>query len=164
MILSVAPLVGAWIETKTPLLRALTTECRTPRGCVDWNLQGLNTCVCFGLSHPSWVRGLKQPWRGGFAWIFHVAPLVGAWIETHIHLSSLYDNMILPLLYICFLKGTIVLFAGHICAISRHFYSISFLKMDYANTLHLVVIFRFRLMYRNKTHASIKSKYNFGTL
>ena len=57
-----------------------------------------------------------------------VAPLVGAWIETHIHLSSLYDNMILPLPYICFLKGTIVLFAGHICAISRHFYSISFYK------------------------------------
>ena len=57
-----------------------------------------------------------------------VAPLVGAWIETHIHLSSLYDNMILPLLYICFLKGTIMLFAGHICTISRHFYSISFYK------------------------------------
>lgn len=36
--------------------------------------------------------------------------------------------------------------------------------MDYANTLHLVVIFRFRLMYRNKTHAFIKSKYSFDTL
>ena len=103
-----------------------------------------------GLSHPSWVRGLKlsisvvvtwyyeshPSWVRGLKPFHDVSrinaekshPLVGAWIETHIHLSSLYDNMILPLLYICFLKGTIVLFAGHICTISRHFYSISFYK------------------------------------
>ena len=79
-------------------------------------------------SHPSWVRGLKRKNSRRNENPQTVAPLVGAWIETHIHLSSLYDNMILPLLYICFLKGTIVLFAGHICAISRHFYSISFYK------------------------------------
>ena len=55
----VAPLVGAWIETK--FLR-----------------------VCFiqvHMSHPSWVRGLKlslsKPTHHD-----KVAPLVGAWIET----------------------------------------------------------------------------------
>ena len=37
----------------------------------------------FHLSHPSWVRGLKLP-----NWLMSkrvaiVAPLVGAWIETH---------------------------------------------------------------------------------
>ncbi len=80
------------------------------------------------MSHPSWVRGLKQTDCCRISTRQEVAPLVGAWIETHIHLSSLYDNMILPLLYICFLKGTIVLFAGHICTISRHLYSISFYK------------------------------------
>ena len=35
-----------------------------------------------GLSHPVWVRGLKQrvPQRQDLP--FHVAPRVGAWIET----------------------------------------------------------------------------------
>ena len=101
----VAPLVGAWIETALTARHLILFRCRTPRGCVDWNMEN-SKCTNF-----------KK-----------VAPLMGAWIETHIHLSSLYDNMILPLLYICFLKGTIVLFAGQICAISRHFYSISFYK------------------------------------
>ena len=101
----VAPLVGAWIETS-----------KLPRCC--W---------------PRWVAPLVGAWIETVLATYNeklcpVAPLVGAWIETHIHLSSLYDNMILPLLYICFLKGTIMLFAGHICTISRHFYSISFYK------------------------------------
>ena len=56
--LSVAPYVGAWIETII-----------VPAGRFDLK------------SHPTWVRGLKL-----FCFIFHnikdVAPYVGAWIET----------------------------------------------------------------------------------
>ena len=55
---SVAPRVGAWIETDTP-----------------GQLRG------FTESHPVWVRGLKRELGadclGGL-----VAPRVGAWIET----------------------------------------------------------------------------------
>ncbi len=57
---SVAPRVGAWIETsiiadKVPL------------------------CV---MSHPVWVRGLKQEGNQFNAEQNQVAPRVGAWIET----------------------------------------------------------------------------------
>ena len=57
--LSVAPLVGAWIETFAPkIIRVIS------------------------LSHPSWVRGLKPyPSEQEFE-DTAVAPLVGAWIET----------------------------------------------------------------------------------
>ena len=34
----VAPLVGAWIETPSPLPPPPGVACRTPRGCVDWNI------------------------------------------------------------------------------------------------------------------------------
>ena len=35
------------------------------------------------MSHPSWVRGLKLLYLIRKAWQKSVAPLVGAWIETH---------------------------------------------------------------------------------
>ena len=55
----VAPYVGAWIETL-----------KTQKSYSDV------------LSHPTWVRGLKQ--RGSYREIRAkwVAPYVGAWIET----------------------------------------------------------------------------------
>ena len=56
---TVAPLVGAWIETKAFLAMRLTSK-----------------------SHPSWVRGLKQNNAKGTGKVRKVAPLVGAWIET----------------------------------------------------------------------------------
>ena len=34
------------------------------------------------MSHPVWVRGLKQPLRGICPALQGVAPRVGAWIET----------------------------------------------------------------------------------
>ena len=55
---TVAPLVGAWIETENTIRRYNAV-----------------------LSHPSWVRGLK-PFVGGDLSLIAVAPLVGAWIET----------------------------------------------------------------------------------
>ena len=56
----VAPYVGAWIET----LR-------------------VTTCGCGGVSHPTWVRGLKLPLRHQPNRPAYVAPYVGAWIETY---------------------------------------------------------------------------------
>ena len=82
-------------------------QCRTPRGCVDWNPLAVTIEPYFAMSHPSWVRGLK--WKRKQAtkkykvkshpsWVrglkFNeltkkrrwdtVAPLVGAWIEMTI--------------------------------------------------------------------------------
>ena len=58
-LISVAPLVGAWVETSS------------------WV-----SMRCGPRSRPSWARGLKR----GFAWLngrsLNVAPLVGAWVET----------------------------------------------------------------------------------
>ena len=57
--LSVAPLVGAWIETGA--------TAQTPQA---------------PESHPSWVRGLKRLVLCLLLLAGVVAPLVGAWIET----------------------------------------------------------------------------------
>ena len=58
--LAVAPLAGAWIETKC-------NYCFIP-GC--------------SLSHPSRVRGLKLEQPNTLRSMGNVAPLAGAWIET----------------------------------------------------------------------------------
>ena len=99
----VAPLVGAWIETKAycdqmineavaPLVGAWIET--TSKGYPDINaavapLVGawIETSIIFfamGLdsSHPSWVRGLKQLANRMNMKVIEVAPLVGAWIET----------------------------------------------------------------------------------
>ena len=39
------------------------------------------------MSHPTWVRGLKQTSDPASNWTTNVAPYVGAWIET------LFDGM-----------------------------------------------------------------------
>ena len=54
----VAPHTGAWIETKV-------TE----------------IIVSADTSHPTRVRGLKQPYKINLSF-WHVAPHTGAWIET----------------------------------------------------------------------------------
>ena len=56
---SVAPYVGAWIETREK--RQLKSKV---------------------LSHPMWVRGLKLPKTAQNPCKLPVAPYVGAWIET----------------------------------------------------------------------------------
>ena len=57
---SVAPHVGAWIET-------------FGRG---------TSLSSLAVSHPMWVRGLKQEKDKKLAMNMYVAPHVGAWIET----------------------------------------------------------------------------------
>ena len=56
---SVAPHVGAWIETNI--------ENHSPN---------------LSMSHPMWVRGLKLIFRLNLIKVLMVAPHVGAWIET----------------------------------------------------------------------------------
>ena len=57
--ISVAPYVGAWIETSAAFLR-----------------------VSLAGSHPMWVRGLKLI-DDEMRCLLNVAPYVGAWIETN---------------------------------------------------------------------------------
>ena len=88
----VAPLVGAWIET-----RFLQWSPLVFRSHPSW-VRGLKQRVGKGdlqaaVSHPSWVRGLKLIALAAIAMANKVAPLVGAWIETWMggkhHLSIL---------------------------------------------------------------------------
>ena len=64
-----------------PLRISWFLACRTLRGCVDWNLSVLILYDCL-MSHPTWVRGLKQRYISRLCKIISVAPYVGAWIET----------------------------------------------------------------------------------
>ena len=79
--LPVAPLVGAWIETKTnnKQTRALGSHPSWVRGL---KLHYWRVRYTVSPSHPSWVRGLKQLQRRQASAALPVAPLVGAWIET----------------------------------------------------------------------------------
>ena len=57
---TVAPYVGAWIETEYDSINIVSNG-----------------------SHPMWVRGLKHGRNASLAKVFVVAPYVGAWIETN---------------------------------------------------------------------------------
>ena len=101
---TVAPYVGAWIETKAHL-QALTSVLSHPtwvRGLKlsflflhlpnlmshpTW-VRGLKLTFCAEQcpdfeSHPTWVRGLKPIANVNWQQAYPVAPYVGAWIETH---------------------------------------------------------------------------------
>ena len=103
LLLWVAPCVGAWIETKiivmiygiyvvAPRVGAwIETSFRTKREEIGMShpvwVRGLklpydNSCTQTFLSHPVWVRGLKQLGTIPICLRNHVAPRVGAWIET----------------------------------------------------------------------------------
>ena len=99
----VAPFAGAWIEIMCNSYHAISLECRTLRGCVDWNYyirkffafysgRTLRGCVDWNInrlarrninvkSHPSRVRGLKYAWSSNDLHTRKVAPFAGAWIE-----------------------------------------------------------------------------------
>ena len=47
------------------------------------------------MSHPTWVRGLKQL-VVLLLDIFCVAPYVGAWIETHFNINPLMIKLVAP--------------------------------------------------------------------
>ena len=95
--------MGVWIETRSRKPETSTIASHTLRGCVDWNLPMQQKSTPFIMSHPSWVCGLKLPFRlpcytykchtlrGCVDWnyillacraIYAVTPFVGVWIET----------------------------------------------------------------------------------
>ena len=47
-------------------------------------------------SHPTWVRGLKQLKKNQEPQHFHVAPYVGAWIETLISSEYILYKSVAP--------------------------------------------------------------------
>ncbi len=54
-------------------------------------------CVRHLTSHPLWVRGLKHTSILASRWSEHVAPLVGAWIETSSPRSDCHGRSVAPL-------------------------------------------------------------------
>ena len=78
---SVAPRVGAWIETNEYQTEEHTYHVAPRVGAwieTDMDEDMYNRLV----SHPVWVRGLKLKIRSTRPKSYHVAPRVGAWIET----------------------------------------------------------------------------------
>ena len=71
---SVAPLVGAWIEMTNIILTVRTIP-----------------------SLLSWERGLKSCSKLTQVWLIYVAPLVGAWIEIEDLLNMKLADMVAPL-------------------------------------------------------------------
>ena len=78
----VAPRVGAWIETEDNQYDQEESLVVAPRvgAWIETGLQGGLRPIC--LSHPVWVRGLKQSRVRELQEEQKVAPRVGAWIET----------------------------------------------------------------------------------
>ena len=80
MSISVAPLVGAWIEI---VMVSLCIRKRRVAPLVGaWiEIFSRQRVTCFWESLPSWERGLKFKSLKLSIHCFWVAPLVGAWIE-----------------------------------------------------------------------------------
>ena len=81
--LLVAPRVGAWIETdeEIEILNRMKSHPVWVRGLKPKGI--LRGCFSLWRSHPVWVRGLKPFVKERLIRLHVVAPRVGAWIETH---------------------------------------------------------------------------------
>ena len=80
-LMDVAPYVGAWIETDTSAPAAPAAPVAPYVGAWIETIPILRNNPSI-LSHPMWVRGLKQVTGHLTHLESHVAPYVGAWIET----------------------------------------------------------------------------------
>ena len=78
---AVAPYVGAWIETNS-FSGNLTKDMSHPTWVRGLKLKYRILKRSISVSHPTWVRGLKQFIVRNCSEVIHVAPYVGAWIET----------------------------------------------------------------------------------
>ena len=78
---SVAPYVGAWIETMLLLrIKSKTAVAPYVGAWIETLMPSIH--LHHAMSHPTWVRGLKQSAFGKATIRRTVAPYVGAWIET----------------------------------------------------------------------------------
>ena len=76
--------MGAWIETLGMLLPCYVRESH-PTWVRGLKPIGKNLPDIKVTSHPTWVRGLKREVVAVLGNVCHVAPYVGAWIETFCH-------------------------------------------------------------------------------
>ena len=91
---SVAPYVGAWIETNS--CKTIQESLNVAPYVGAWiETSKLERLINKLGSHPMWVRGLKHYGivKGIFA---SVAPYVGAWIETHIYVLLITPTKVAP--------------------------------------------------------------------
>ena len=88
---TVAPRVGAWIETGRLTPNVWIKQVAPRVGAWIETFHGYINISESSGSHPVWVRGLKRR-RERIVWDqVEVAPRVGAWIET---VGSLYPNLL----------------------------------------------------------------------
>ena len=92
---SVAPSVGAWIETSP-----LTKRPQPRKSLPPWE-RGLKQSTTKAITNrttslPPWERGLKRIFSMWHQSPSSVAPSVGAWIETYGECCQLYNNLSLP--------------------------------------------------------------------
>ena len=80
---SVAPHVGAWIETRRRV-KAAVCKGSHPMWVRGLKQRCVRGSITTNKSHPMWVRGLKQRLRLIVCITTLVAPHVGAWIETNL--------------------------------------------------------------------------------
>ena len=89
--LKVTPCVGVWIETLSLLSWKPCSQGHTLRGCVDWNI--LYTCFNDKHNTSHTLRGCVD-WNININYIRPTAnivtPCVGVWIETVLHLESVW--------------------------------------------------------------------------
>ena len=77
---TVAPYVGAWIETSRSVHYYQLDQVAPYVGA--WIETSFSIYAkSLQMSHPTWVRGLKLDLKTGVT-RYKVAPYVGAWIET----------------------------------------------------------------------------------
>ena len=94
-LLNVTPYVGVWIETACNMIRK--TRCSVTPYVGVWieTLVGKEV-IGLGLSHPTWVCGLKLPKAIAARSESLVTPYVGVWIETSMAQYSAISKMVTP--------------------------------------------------------------------
>ena len=94
--LPVAPYVGAWIETAVASPSKLQAKVAPYVGAWIETVSPSVIACCASVSHLTWVRGLKHPFRRWLFGIAAVAPYVGAWIETNALTASIASLQVAP--------------------------------------------------------------------
>ena len=74
--------MGAWIETQKHAAESACYDTVAPRVGAWIETAVARQDAAAGLSHPVWVRGLKLTVNKKTMYLVIVAPRVGAWIET----------------------------------------------------------------------------------
>ena len=93
---TVAPRVGAWIETALVILLRRAIKVAPRVGAWIETLKTLFWVLFLIRSHPVWVRGLKPMTLLTITLLPLVAPRVGAWIETTFSRTAPLNTAVAP--------------------------------------------------------------------